>query len=101
MTLQVIKGQQEIYKGLVSGNPDGGVCEGEGAARALSCLGARASFIFRMVLLSASLLTWPDPSRAPCSAHQLTGDLGASGTARTRDGQVAVKVAQPGACPPS
>ena len=37
MTLQVIKGQQEIYKGLVSGDPNGGVCEGEGAARALSC----------------------------------------------------------------
>lgn len=66
-----MKGQQEICKGLVSGDPDSGVCEGEGAAWAYR---VPASFVFRVELLSASLLTRADPSGAPCSAHQFAWD---------------------------
>lgn len=68
-----MKGQQEICKGLVSGDPDSdsGVCVGEGAAGAYC---APDSFVFCRELLSASLLTRADLSGAPHSAHHLAWD---------------------------
>lgn len=68
-----MKGQQEICKGLVSGDPDSdsGVREREGAAGAYCALD---SFVFCRELLSASLLTRADLPGAPYSAQQLTWD---------------------------
>lgn len=79
MTLQVIKGQQEICKELVSGDPDGRVCEGEGAAWALSPLGLFC------IPHSAPLCLAAHPGRSvrsSRSAHQLAQDYGTSGMAR-------------------
>lgn len=62
MTPQVIKGQQEICKGLEI--PMAGSARGKVLSRLYRSL---ASFVFRTALLSASLLTRADPSGAPCS----------------------------------
>lgn len=80
----------------MSGDPDGRVCEGEGAAWALSHLGLFC------IPHSAPLCLAAHPGRSVrSSAHQLAQDYGTSGMAWAHDRQAIVKAVQPGVRLPS